>query len=68
MSDNEKYLRTKIKSNKYKIKECKYIMKEKKMNRYINDDVEIFSDDSGNSDEEAFDESDEESSNESDKE
>ena len=37
------------------LEECKYIVKEKKMPRHINDDLEIFSDDS---DKQNFDEED----------
>ena len=32
------------------LEECKYIVKEKKMTRHITDDLEIFSDDSDESD------------------
>ena len=50
------------------LQECKYVIEEKKMPKYITEDIEISSDDSGkkNSDEENFDEEycDEENSNE----
>ena len=38
------------------LEECKHIVREKKLSRYVNDGLEIYSDDS---DEEASDESDE---------
>ena len=32
------------------VEECKYVVQEKKMPEYINDDIEIFSDDSDRED------------------